>query len=92
MTEGTRRYDIDWLRVIAMAGIFLLHSTHLFDLGMDWHLRNPDQSMTVLVFRGVIDLWTIPPLFFVLSGAGAWLGLSCRKAAGVLSTQARWPT
>ena len=48
MMEGTRRYDIDWLRVFAMLGIFLLHAWHLFDQGTDWHLRNVDQSTLVL--------------------------------------------
>jgi len=78
MTQGTRRYDIDWLRVIAMGAIFLLHSLHLFDMGTDWHLRNPDQSMLVLILRGLIDIWAIP-LFFVLSGAGAWFALKRRS-------------
>jgi len=35
MEASTRRYDIDWLRVFAMLGIFLLHSMNLFDEGSD---------------------------------------------------------
>ena len=83
MTQGTRRYDIDWLRVIAMGAIFLLHSLHLFDMGTDWHLRNADQSMLVLILRGLIDIWAIP-LFFVLSGAGAWFALKRRSGGRFL--------
>ncbi len=79
-----RRYDIDWLRVIAMAGIFLLHAMHLFDEGTDWHLRNADQSTLVLVIRGIIDIWAIPT-FFVLSGAGAWFALRRRSAGRFLT-------
>ena len=75
--EGTRRYDIDWLRVFAMLGIFLLHAMHLFDEGTDWHLRNVDQSTLVLVLRGLIDMWAVP-LFFVLSGFGAWFAAFSR--------------
>ena len=48
-----RRYDIDWLRIIAMVGIFLLHCMHLFDLDTDWHLRNADQSVMISALRGV---------------------------------------
>jgi len=88
MSEGTRRYDIDWLRIIAMAGIFFLHALHLFDEGTDWHLRNVDQSTTVLILRGVIDIWAIP-LFFVLSGAGAWFALKRRSAGRFLTERVR---
>ncbi|MGB2983368.1 MAG: acyltransferase family protein [Candidatus Bipolaricaulia bacterium] len=85
MSETTRRYDIDWLRIIAMAGIFFLHCLHLFDMGTDWHLRNVDQSTTARVLMGVIDMWAIP-FFFVLSGAGAWFALK-RKSAGRFLTE-----
>jgi len=88
MSEGTRRYDIDWLRIIAMAGIFFLHALHLFDEGTDWHLRNADQSTTVLILRGVIDIWAIP-MFFVLSGAGAWFALKRRTAGRFLTERVR---
>jgi len=88
MGEGTRRYDIDWLRVIAMAGIFLLHAMHLFDEGTDWHLQNVDQSTLVLVLRGLIDLWAIPT-FFVLSGAGAWFALKRRSGGRFLVERVR---
>jgi glucan biosynthesis protein C len=88
MSEGTRRYDIDWLRVFAMLGIFLLHAMHLFDEGTDWHLRNVDQSTLVLVLRGAIDMWAVP-LFFVLSGAGAWFALKRRSGGRFLVERVR---
>jgi glucan biosynthesis protein C len=88
MSEGARRYDIDWLRVIAMAGIFLLHAMHLFDMGTDWHLRNADQSTTVTLFRALIDVWAVP-LFFVLSGAGSWFALKRRTAGRFLAERVR---
>jgi len=88
VSESTRRYDIDWLRVLAMVGIFLLHATHLFDEGTDWHLRNADQSTLVLVFRGIIDMWAVP-LFFVLSGTGAWFALKRRSGGRFLVERVR---
>jgi len=88
MKEGTRRYDIDWLRVLAMLGIFLLHAWHLFDQGTDWHLRNVDQSTLVLVLRGLIDMWAVP-LFFVLSGFGAWFALKKRSGGRFLVERLR---
>ena len=88
MAGTTRRYDIDWLRVFAMMAIFLLHAMHLFDEGTDWHLRNADQSTIVLILRGLIDIWAIP-LFFVLSGAGAWFALKKRTAGTFLIERVR---
>ena len=71
-----------------MVGIFLLHATHLFDEGTDWHLRNADQSTLVLVFRGIIDMWAVP-LFFVLSGTGAWFALKRRSGGRFLVERVR---
>ncbi|MFC2107860.1 acyltransferase family protein [Candidatus Bipolaricaulota bacterium] len=88
MSETTRRYDIDWLRVFAMLGIFLLHAMHLFDEGTDWHLRNADQSTLVLVLRGLIDIWAVS-LFFVLSGFGARFALKRRSGGQFLVERAR---
>ena len=88
MTGQTRRYDIDWLRVIAMFAIFLLHTMHLFDAGTDWHLRNADTSTLVLTLRGLIDIWAIPT-FFVLSGAGAWFALRRRSGCRFLVERVR---
>ena len=72
-----RRYDIDWLRVIAIMAIFLLHATHFFDEGTDWHVQNKDQSVAVLVFRGLINMWGME-LFFLLSGAASRFSLKSR--------------
>ncbi len=78
-----RRYDIDWLRVIAIIAVFFLHTTHFFDEGTDWHLINNEQSIAMTVIRGLIDLWVIP-LFFLLSGAGTWYALKSRTAINYL--------
>ena len=88
MNAKMRRYDIDWLRVFAMLGIFILHATHLFDQGSDWHLANADQSTLVLVLRGLIDMWAVP-LFFVLSGFGAWYALKRRTGRRFLWERVR---
>ena len=39
-TEASnRRYELDWLRVMAILVVFLYHSTRFFNLG-DWHIKN----------------------------------------------------
>lgn len=61
--EGPRRYDLDWLRVIAMLLIFAYHTTRPFDTFESWHVKNTELS----------DAFTsIRPLFaFVLTQEAA---------------------
>jgi len=75
-TLKTRRYDIDWLRVLVMGLVFFFHCARFFT-GMEWHLNNPRESMAALIFTGVLDMWFMP-LFFLLSGAGSWYALKSR--------------
>ena len=77
-----RRYDIDWLRVIAIVAVFFLHSSHFFDTG-NWHLKNAQQSFVVDIFRGLIDAWAME-LLFLLSGVGTWYALKSRNAGQYL--------
>jgi peptidoglycan/LPS O-acetylase OafA/YrhL len=62
-----RIYYIDWLRILAILTVFFFHTSHFFD-PMYWHVKNPQQSESVLLFLGFTNLW-IMPLFFFLSGA-----------------------
>ena len=78
-----RRYDIDWLRIIAMLAVFIFHCTRFFDTEA-WHLKNSEQSYTLFVLvRGFIWPWVME-LFFLLSGAGSWYALKSRTAAAYL--------
>ena len=71
-----RRYDIDWLRALVMLAVFFFHSARFFG-GGTWHLNNNEESIVALVFVGWLDMWFMP-LFFLLSGVGAWYGLRSR--------------
>ena len=73
-----RRYDIDWLRVLAMMMIFFFHCARFFGGGR-WHLNNSEESFIANLFIGLLDLW-IMPLFFLLSGAGSWYALKSRTS------------
>ena len=64
-----RRYDIDWLRVIATLAVFVFHSTRFFGTE-DWHAKVPaaEQSETVVLLREfLIAVWFMP-LFFLVAG------------------------
>ena len=81
--KPARRYDIDWLRVIAMLAVFIYHCSRFFGTE-GWHLKNAQQSLVVFVLtRGLIWTWVME-LFFVLSGVGAWYALKSRTGGQYL--------
>jgi len=78
-----RRYDVDWLRIIAMLAVFLYHCTRFFD-PEGWHLKNTVQSELLFVLmRGLIWTWVME-LFFLLSGVGTWYALRSRRAGAYI--------
>lgn len=77
-----RRYDIDWVRVVATLAVFVLHCGRFFDT-VDWHLKNAQQSDVLTLFQGWLDLWMMP-LLFLLSGLGSWYSLKSRSSGQYL--------
>jgi glucan biosynthesis protein C len=83
-----RRYDVDWLRIIAMLAVFLYHCTRFFD-PEGWHLKNPEQSELLFVLmRGLIWTWVME-IFFLLSGVGTWYALRSRRAGAYIWERVR---
>jgi len=76
MVNNDRRYDIDWLRVLAMFTIFLFHCARFFD-EEDWHIKNNQLDLGMSIFVGILSQWLMP-LFFVLSARSAYHSLSHR--------------
>jgi glucan biosynthesis protein C len=75
--RSVRLHYLDWLRVLAILGVFLFHAVHPFD-ATDWHIKNAEQSIVVtLVFVVFLYPWGMP-LFFLLSGAGSRFALRRR--------------
>ncbi|MHA1200360.1 MAG: acyltransferase family protein [Candidatus Heimdallarchaeaceae archaeon] len=73
-----RRYDLDWLRIIAILLVFFFHCIRPFDQ-MAWHINNDVQSegMTIVMyFLGGAGM----PIFFVIAGMGTFYAL--RKVKG----------
>jgi peptidoglycan/LPS O-acetylase OafA/YrhL len=73
-----RLYSLDWLRVIAVVGVFLFHAVHPFDF-TDWHIKNAEQSMAITFVIAFMFPWGMP-FFFLLAGAGSWFALRSRSA------------
>ena len=74
-----RRYDIDWLRVLAILVVFVFHCGRFFDTG-GWHVKNPVRHEVVEVWTGFLCSWLMP-LIFVISGAGTFYALGSKAVA-----------
>ncbi|MGD8294659.1 MAG: acyltransferase [Desulfobacterales bacterium] len=72
-TITNRRYEFDWLRVLAILVVFLYHSTRFFNLG-DWHVKNVDTYVWVELWNVFATRWMMP-LFFIISGASLFYAI-----------------
>jgi glucans biosynthesis protein C len=77
--QTARNHALDWLRVGGTGAVLLFHSARFFDAG-DWHVKNPTIDPNLDIFATILIQWLMP-LFFILSGAGAWMALQ-RQSAG----------
>ncbi len=68
-----RRFDLDWLRVIAIFTVFLFHSTRFFDT-FDWHVKNATTYQWVQIWTMFQSNWGMP-LIFVISGASLYFSV-----------------
>jgi glucans biosynthesis protein C len=82
MDSSRRRYDIDWLRVLAMLMIFFFHSARMFNED-DWHIKNNVISFGATLFIDIVAQW-IMPLFFILSAISSRYSLAHRDAGSYL--------
>jgi Acyltransferase family len=77
-----RQHYLDWLRVIATAGVFLFHCSRVFAYD-DFGVKNIVTSLGATQFAEFMSIWQMP-LFFVLSGAAVYYSLKSRDGGGFL--------
>ncbi len=89
MLVTDRRYDIDWLRVIAIALLLVYHLAIGFQpWGIMIGFITNEQSWESLWYpMAMLNLWRIPLLFFV-SGMGVYFALQNRTWKQLLSERA----
>jgi glucans biosynthesis protein C len=81
MKNPERRYDLDWLRVLAVLLLVYFHAAAIFyqgDLG-EFYVTNAQPSPTLSVLILLVHQWHMP-LFFFLAGAATWFSLEARTA------------
>jgi len=69
----TRRFDLDWLRVIGILTVFVYHSGRFFN-SEDWHVKNPSTFFAMDVWETILVSWMMP-LIFAISGASLFYAL-----------------
>jgi glucans biosynthesis protein C len=69
---------VDWLRVLAVLGVFLFHAVHPWD-EFDWHIKAEEQSVGLTLVQAFFATWGIA-FFFLIAGAGTYLAMRWRSA------------
>ena len=85
-TNFERRYDIDWLRIIAVFLVFIYHCSRFFDLN-DWHVKNDILNLGTTIFFNFLGGVGMP-LFFIISGMATFYFLGFVNAR--IYTKARF--
>jgi glucan biosynthesis protein C len=78
MSSHARRYELDWLRVLAILAVFLYHCSRFWDL-YPWHVKDVVASPALHAVGGFLVQWGMP-LFFVISGAAVFYALGTKPA------------
>jgi glucan biosynthesis protein C len=89
-TANERRYDIDWLRVIAIALLLVYHIAIIFQ---PWamfigFIRSEELMQGLWKPMTMLNVWRIPLLFYV-SGMGVYFAMRKRNVKALLFERAR---
>ncbi len=68
-----RRYDLDWLRFIAIVILLFFHTGMWFN-PWEWHVKNNETSETFRYWMIWSHYWRMPLLLFI-SGAGTYMAM-----------------
>ena len=72
-----RWYYLDWLRVLAILGIFLYHVAKIFDYEPGYQITNPQRDWGMAISARILELWGMP-LFFVVAAIAIYFSLTSR--------------
>ena len=69
---GERRYDLDWIRILAF-GLLILYHVGMYYVTWDWHVKSPHASATLEPLMMLTSPWRMSALFLVSGVATAYL-------------------
>jgi len=72
-----RYYYLDWIRILATGGVFILHVAHIFD-NVPFQIQNNETNTLFLIMVTNLNFW-IMPLFFLVAGASSFISLKKRN-------------
>ncbi|GAB3556828.1 acyltransferase family protein [Spirosoma fluminis] len=72
-----RRYDLDWLRIIAILTLLFYHTGMIY-VSWGWHIQSAETSRSFEWVMQWLHRWRMPLLFFI-SGAGTFFALRKRS-------------
>lgn len=75
---SARLHYVDWLRVLAILGVFLFHVTNVFNEAA-FHIKNAETSTVITIVQAFFFPWGMP-LFFLIAGGSTWFALKRRTS------------
>ncbi|MCB1050038.1 MAG: acyltransferase family protein [Acidobacteria bacterium] len=75
-----RRYDLDWLRVLAILALHVFHCGMAFNT-WGWHIKNEPLTASLDFPMAFMSTWRMP-LLFLISGIGTIFALGSRQIHG----------
>ncbi len=87
--KDNRRYDIDWLRVIAIGFLIIYHTAIVFQPWglMVGFMTNKENLETLWKPMMMLNIWRIPILFFI-SGMGVYFSFQSRDGIALIKERA----
>lgn len=83
----TRRYDLDWLRIIAIITLLFYHTGMIY-VSWGWHIKSTEHSQPMEEVMRWLHRWRMPLLFFI-SGAGTFFALKKRPYSAYAKERVR---
>lgn len=79
-TKRARRYDVDWLRTLALGLLIIYHIVISFQpwARYIWFMGNQDSIESLWIGMSLINVWRIP-LLFLISGMGVRFAMERRN-------------
>ena len=74
-----RRYEFDWLRVLAFSLLIFYH-TGMYFVSWDWHIKNNQLSQAMEIPMTFLSQWRMS-LIFLVSGVGVYFALGYRRTS-----------